>query len=200
MSSEKQEWLSQAADNQPLTSEQLDALLQQTEQQKTLERYQLIGTVLRQDSHSVLPADFSARFAEKLAAEPVYHLQPSTSLMTRLQRNWRKAANASWLKPASQGAIAASVALFAVLGVQQFQQPLEQELSLPAPVLQTRPIAGFATPVSLSQTSVESRFVEQEQQAMLEQQRRLQTLLQAHRQQVRLMDQQPQEPEQHEPD
>lgn len=200
MSSEKPEWLSQAADNQPLTPAQLDALLQQPEQLQTLERYQLIGTVLRQDSHSVLPADFSERFAEALAAEPVYQLQSNAGILTKIQQHWRKAANASWIKPAGQGAIAASVALFAVLGMQQLQQPLEQELTSPAPVLQTRPIAGFATPVSLSQTSVESRFAEQEQQAMLEQQRRLQALLQAHRQQVRLMEQSAQVAEQNEPE
>ena len=91
--------------------------------------------------------------------------------------------------PVAQGAVAAGVALFAVLGVQQYQQPLEQELMLPSPVLQTNPIGGFATPVSLSSTTVDSRFAEQEQQAMQEQQRRLQALLQAHRQQLRIMDQ-----------
>jgi len=36
---------------------------------------------------------------------------------------------------------------------------------------------------------VEDRFAEQEQQAMLEQQKRLQALLNAHRQQVRVMEQ-----------
>lgn len=188
MLSEKQEWLSQAADNQQLTAEQLDSLLQQPEQQKTLERYQLIGAVLREEADSVLPADFSVQLATMLEQESDYKLQHS-GLLTRIKQSWRQAANAQWLKPAAQGAIAAGVALVAVFGVQQYQQPLEQDLSLPSPILQTRPVAGFATPVSLSQTSVESRFAEQEQQAMLEQQRRLQALLQAHRQQVRLVDQ-----------
>ena len=59
----------------------------------------------------------------------------------------------------------------------------------PQPLLQTQPIAGFATPVSLSQTTVSDRFAEKEQQAMLEQQKRLQALLNAHRQQVRVMEQ-----------
>lgn len=189
MLSEKQEWLSQAADNQPLTAAQLDTLLQQPEQQKTLERYQLIGAVMREEADSVLPADFSAQFAAMLEQEPGYQLQQQSSLLTRIKHSWQQAANAQWLKPAAQGAIAAGVALVAVFGVQQYQQPLEQEFNLPSPVLQTRPVAGFATPVSLSQTSVESRFAEQEQQAMLEQQRRLQALLQAHRQQVRLVEQ-----------
>ena len=84
--------------------------------------------------------------------------------------------------------MAAGVALIAVLGVQQYQQPGEVMLT-PQPMLQTQPIAGFATPVSLSQTTVSDRFAEQEQQAMLEQQKRLQALLNAHRQQVRVMEQ-----------
>lgn len=188
MLSEKHEWLSQAADNQQVTPEQLSALLQQPELQQTLQRYQLAGAVLRNESDSVLPVDFSDNFAELLADEPVYQLQNQAGLLRRFKTALHQAANAEWFKPAAHGAVAASVALVAVFGVQQYQQPLEQELAMPAPVLQTRPVAGFAIPVSLSQTSVDSRFEAQEQQAMQEQQRRLQTLLQAHRQQVRLTD------------
>lgn len=88
-----------------------------------------------------------------------------------------------------QGTVAASVALIAVLGVQQFQGTAQDaDLNSPLPVLQTQPVAGFATPVSLSQTSVDSRFEQEQRQAMLEQQKRLQQLLQAHRQQIRVMD------------
>jgi len=188
MLSNKQEWLSQAADNQQVTPEQLSALLEQPELQQRLQRYQLAGAVLRNEAESVLPADFSDNFACLLAEEPTYQLQTSRSLLQKVAGSLRKAANAEWFKPAAHGAIAASVALVAVLGVQQYQQPFEQELMSPSPVLQTRPIAGFATPVSLSQTSVDSRFEAQEQQAMQEQQRRLQVLLQAHRQQVRVAD------------
>jgi sigma-E factor negative regulatory protein RseA len=76
-----------------------------------------------------------------------------------------------------------------VLGVQQFQgSGQDADLNSPLPVLQTQPVAGFATPVSLSQTSVDSRFEQEQRQAMLEQQKRLQQLLQAHRQQIRVMD------------
>lgn len=188
MLSEKHEWLSQAADNQQVTPEQLSALLQQPKLQQTLQRYQLAGAVLRNEDDSVLPADFSDNFASLLAQEPTYQMQNSISLLQKVKLGLRQAANADWFKPAAQGAIAASVALVAVFGVQQYQQPLEQELTLPSPVLQTRPVAGFATPVSLSQTSVDSRFEAQEQQAMQEQQRRLQVLLQAHRQQIRVTD------------
>ncbi|WP_333608173.1 sigma-E factor negative regulatory protein [Arsukibacterium sp.] len=190
MVTEKQAWLSAASDNEPLSADELSLLLNSPELQHKLERYQLASAVLRQEAHSVLPADFSERLQLQLADEPVYHLapaaaKPSASWLQRLGQ----AANATWFKPAANGAIAASVALLAVLGVQQYQQPFGQELLSPSPVLQTRPVAGFATPVSLSQTTVSTRFEEQEQQAMLEQQQRLQAMLQAHRQQLRVMSQ-----------
>ncbi|MDZ7904278.1 MAG: anti sigma-E factor RseA C-terminal domain-containing protein [Rheinheimera sp.] len=57
------------------------------------------------------------------------------------------------------------------------------------PVLQTRPMGNVATPVSLSQTTVDTRYKPQEQQLKVEQQRRLQELMQARQQQIRLMEQ-----------
>ncbi len=189
MSSEKQDWLSVASDNRQISDAELDLLLQQPALQQKLQRYQLASAVFRQEDMVALPADFSADIAALIEDEPRYQLTHSRSLLQKVGTGIKYAANGSWLKPVAQGAVAAGVALFAVLGVQQYQQPLEQELMLPSPVLQTNPIGGFATPVSLSSTTVDSRFAEQEQQAMQEQQRRLQALLQAHRQQLRIMDQ-----------
>lgn len=189
MSSEKQEWLSAASDNRQISDTELDLLLQQPELQQKLERYQLAAAVFRHDKTVSLPADFSANIEALLQQEPAYQLTQSRNLLQKVGAGIRYAANGSWLKPAAQGAVAAGVALFAVLGVQQYQQPNGQDLMLPSPVLQTNPIGGFATPVSLSSTTADTRFAEQEQQAMQEQQRRLQALLQAHRQQVRVTEQ-----------
>ena len=187
MSSENQEWLSAASDNQPLNAAQLDRLLTDSTLQQQLERYQLMGAVLRREQ-SPLTADFAADFAARLEDEQQFHLQSHRSLLRRLRQRFSEAANSRWLQPVAQGAVAAGVALLAVVGMQQYQQPAHESVS-PLPVLQTAPIAGFATPVSLSQTTVEDRFAEQERQAMLEQQKRLQALLNAHRQQVRVMEQ-----------
>lgn len=189
MSSEKQDWLSAASDNRQISETELDLLLQQPELQQKLERYQVAAAVFRQEKSVPLPADFSADIAALLQDEPTYQLTHSRTLLQKVGSGLKYAANGSWLKPAAQGAVAAGVALFAVLGVQQYQQPHEYDSMLPSPVLQTNPIGGFATPVSLSSTTADSRFAEQEQQAMQEQQRRLHALLQAHRQQVRVMDQ-----------
>jgi sigma-E factor negative regulatory protein RseA len=197
MALEQQNWLSAASDNRQISASELDQLLQQPELQQKLERYQLASAIFRQENVMPLPANFSADIAALLQDEPDYKLSHSRSLLQKVASGLKYAANGDWIKPAAQGAVAAGVALFAVLGVQQYQLPLEQELLLPSPVLQTNPIGGFATPVSLSSTTVDSRFAAQEQQAMQEQQRRLHALLQAHRQQVRTMDQAKIEPKQH---
>lgn len=189
MPSKKQDWLSAAIDEQGLSNEHLDALLQDQDLQHRFERYHMIGSAIRQELPKQLHTDFAEQFAAKLANEPIHQLQSSHTFMQRIKLGAQRAANSDWFKPSAQTAIAAGVALMAVVGVQHYQQPGAQDLMSPLPVLQTRPVAGFASPVSLSQTSVDSRFEQQAQQAMLEQQTRLQELLNAHHQQVRVLDQ-----------
>lgn len=189
MPSNKQDWLSAAIDEQGLSHEHLNALLQDQELQHRFERYHMIGSAIRQELPQQLHINFAEQFAEKLAEEPRHQLQSSLTFMQRVTLGVQRAANSDWLKPSAQTAIAASVALMAVVGVQHYQQPGVQDIMSPLPVLQTRPVAGFASPVSLSQTTVDSRFEQQAQQAMLEQQTRLQELLNAHHQQVRVLDQ-----------
>jgi sigma-E factor negative regulatory protein RseA len=194
MSSEHQEWLSAASDNQSVSAEQLDSLLSDPQLQASWLRYQLAGSVIRQELAPQLDVDFADRFAavleqedsHQLVAEPVPVLQQVTA--SPVSGN-QPAANQGWWKMLMQGAIAAGVAIVAVVGVQQTQQKPDDALTAPLPVLQTSPIGGVAAPVSLSQTSVESRFTPQQQQQQLEQQRRLQELMQARQQQIRLMEQ-----------
>lgn len=194
MLSEKSDWLSAASDNEAISPEQLDRLLQDAELQQSFARYHLIGAAIRNELPAQLDMQFADNFASLLDQEPAYQLE--TSPVVQRQDTpvsfWKKlgeAANTGWFKTGFQGTVAASVALIAVLGVQQFQgSGQDADLNSPLPVLQTQPVAGFATPVSLSQTSVDSRFEQEQRQAMLEQQKRLQQLLQAHRQQIRVMD------------
>ncbi len=184
-----QEWVSAAADGEAISEQQLHQLCDNASLQQHYERYHLIGAALRNELAPKLPADFSASFAARLQQEPVHQLVVHRSFFHRIQQGMRQAANSEWLKPTAQTAIAASVALMAVLGVQYVQQPYEQELMSPLPVLHTQPVSGFATPVSLSQTTVDDRLEQHAHQAMLEQQRRLQDLLNAHHQQVRVLEQ-----------
>lgn len=197
MSSEKQDWLSAASDNQGISAQQLDSLLQDPDLQQQWLRYQMIGSVIRQELPEQIDTDFTRRFELLLEQEETHQLQPDAALalqpvMVMPASGWSRfkaSANKPWVKTVMQGAIAASVALIAVIGVQQNQQAPDDALTSPLPVLQTRPIGGVATPVSLSQSTVDSRFAAQEQQLKLEQQRRLQELMQARQQQIRLMEQ-----------
>ena len=195
MSSEKQDWLSAASDNQGISAQQLDSLLQDPDLQQQWLRYQMIGNVMRNELPAQVDLDFADNFELLLADEETHQLQAQPVLqvaaVTATSR-WGKvksAANTPWIKTLLQGAIAASVAIVAVVGVQQNQQSSDDALTSPLPVLQTRPIGGVATPVSLSQSSVDSRFAAQQQQQQLEQQRRLQELMQARQQQIRLLEQ-----------
>jgi sigma-E factor negative regulatory protein RseA len=197
MSSEKQDWLSAASDNQGISAQQLDSLLQDPDLQQQWLRYQMIGSVIRKELPDQIDIDFSNRFELLLEQEEAHQLQPEVQVqlqpvMVTATSRWHRfktSANKPWMKTMMQGAIAASVALVAVVGVQQNQQTPDDALTSPLPVLQTRPIGGVATPVSLSQTTVDTRFAAQEQQLKLEQQRRLQELMQARQQQIRLMEQ-----------
>lgn len=203
MSSEQKEWLSQASDNLSISAEQLDQLLSDPETQATWLRYQVAGAAIRNE----LPAQASNQIADDFAAwleqEPAHQLQADVVAAPLTQVNVQQvastaAANQSWWKYLMQGAIAAGVALVAVVGVQT-QLKSDDASSNPLPVLQTSPIGGVAAPVSLSQTSVENRVTPEQQQLQMEQQRRLQELMQAREQQIRLMEQaaaQPQVPEQ----
>ncbi|WP_333796251.1 sigma-E factor negative regulatory protein [Rheinheimera sp.] len=195
MSSEKQDWLSAASDNQGISAQQLDSLLQDPDLQQQWLRYQMIGNVIRNELPAQVDLQFADNFALLLENEEIHQLQPEPELQlaavaaTSRFGKFKSAANMPWIKTMLQGAIAASVAIVAVVGVQQSQQSPDEALTSPLPVLQTRPIGGVATPVSLSQSSVDSRFAAQQQQLQLEQQRRLQELMQARQQQIRLLEQ-----------
>lgn len=195
MSPENQDWISAAADNRTISQSQLDKLLQHTELQQQLQRYQLAGSILRQEK-SCLSAQFDAEFARLLEQEQPYQLQTDKQFTQQVASFFRQAANSSWSKSFAQGAAAASVAILAVLGVQHYQGPADQELLSPLPVLQTnKPNSGYA-PVSLSQVTADSRF-EQQEQAVLETQKiRLLEMLHAHHQQIRVMEQVRHTPEQ----
>lgn len=196
MSSEQQDWLSAASDNQGISAQQLDQLIATPELQAQWLRYQLAGAAIRDELPASLDIGFADRFADLLAQEDAHVLQPAAVPELAVQATpvqsgnlLKKAANSSWFKTVLQGAIAAGVAVIAVVGVQTQQTSSADSLTSPLPVLQTGPIGNVVAPVSLSQTTVQTQYNPQQQQLMLEQQRRLQELMQARQQQIRLMEQ-----------
>lgn len=196
MSSEQKEWLSQASDNLSIDAQQLDELLSDVELQATWLRYQTAGAAMRQELPAQPDNQIADQFAAWLDQEPAHQLvveavQPVNTvveLSTVTLPTQTPAANQGWWKYVMQGAIAAGVALVAVVGVQT-QLKSDDGMAAPLPVLQTNPIGGVAAPVSLNQTSVQTRLTPEQQQLQLEQQRRLQELMQARQQQIRLMEQ-----------
>jgi sigma-E factor negative regulatory protein RseA len=196
MSSEQLDWLSAASDNQGISAQQLDQLIASPELQDQLVRFQLAGAAIRNELPAALDLDFSERFAELLDKEDAHVLAVATvpelsaAPTAKTTGNiFKSAANSGWFKTLMQGAIAAGVAVIAVVGVQNQQTSADDALTAPLPVLQTGPIGNVVAPVSLSQTTVQTQYNPQQQQLMLEQQRRLQELMQARQQQIRLMEQ-----------
>ncbi len=158
-----------------------DAIVNALKTDETLslkwQRYHLIRHGLRKELPEFADFDISARVAEALQDEPAI-LAP--------KRTWQDlpvvASVIPMVRSGGQLAIAASVAVAMVLGVQKLNQE-DQQIFNPAPA--TIPgIQGGLSPVSLEQTQTTSRT------DIMEQRRRINAYLTDHKQQVRLKDSQ----------
>ena len=135
--------------------------------------YHLIRDGLRKELPSHINFDIAANVAQALLSEPAI-LAP--------KKSWRDLPLVSSVLPfAKQGgqmAIAASVAVAMILGVQQVNQPeLQQPFNSAPPILG---IQGGLSPVSLEQTRSVPRS------DMTEQRKRIIAYLEDHQQQMRL--------------
>ena len=118
----------------------------------------------------------SAAIANAIAEEPTVLAPISKASFSETV----KAKVIQFAKPFGQVAIAASAAGLMVIGVQQ--NVAENDALVPNPIVQTVPFGGIAEPVSLNYQQ-NSRM--SQQQAIVEQQRRFQALLQDHKQQLK---------------
>jgi len=180
MSESKFEKVSSLVDNYQNNQGQNDELLEELSSESTLSdtwsRYHLIGDVLRDELPSDISLDLSAQIAQAIAVEPTV-LSPKKSKVF----DGVKAKVVQLVKPFGQMAIAASAAGLMVLGVQQ--NVAQNDVVMPSQVVQTKPLAGFAAPVSFN-TQPTNRL--SQKQLYIEQQRRFQALLSDHHQQVKL--------------
>lgn len=80
MLSEKSDWLSAASDNEAISPEQLDRLLQDAELQQSFARYHLIGAAIRNELPAQLDMQFADNFASLLEQEPAYQLESSPAV------------------------------------------------------------------------------------------------------------------------
>mgnify|MGYP002700115650 FL=1 len=186
MSESKFEEISSLVDNYQATDQEseqaIDEILKDEHLSTTWRNYHLIGDVMRDEVASELPLDLSAKIADALQDKPTV-LAPN--------RDENKAANPfkakviQLVKPLGQLAIAASAAGLMIIGVQQNVAD-NNEVITPNKIVQTKPLAGFANPVSFNY----QQPVQPQKKAVLErrieQQRRFQALLSDHQQQIKL--------------
>ncbi|MDN3376878.1 MULTISPECIES: RseA family anti-sigma factor [unclassified Pseudoalteromonas] len=162
---------------QLLTNEELAA-----QDTKTLGRYALIGDVMRAESEDAFVLDISDSVAKALESEPVYadFNQKQDAQVAATGTDNVVAFN--WRKPVAQLAIAASVAMFAIVGVQTLPQG-EDSPANEIPILQSTPLTGVASPVSYSSEPA----LENAEQGLRElQQQRIGALVLEHQRQARV--------------
>jgi len=186
MSESKFETISSLVDNYRASdqkSEQaIDDMLKDEHLSNTWQNYHLIGDVMRNDIPQALQLDLSAQISSAIADEPTV-LAPRASNSKVF--GGLKAKVIQLIKPVGQLAIAASAAGLMIIGVQQNTADTN-EIITPNQIVQTKPLGGFANPVSFNY----QQNTKSQQQAVLEQrieqQRRFQALLSDHQQQIKL--------------
>ena len=150
----------------------------------TFGRYALIGDAMRaQKNNHDIHIDISERVALALENEPVYadftQSKAQSEVADKPEQNNVVAFN--WRKPVAQLAIAASVAMFAIVGVSTLPQSDPQQNEIP--LLQTTPLTGMASPVSYSSAPA----LENAEQGLRElQQQRIGALVLEHQRQARV--------------
>jgi len=133
--------------------EGMSDLMAQSEAGKTLERYSLIGDAMRADDKDFIHLDIASKVASQLEHEPIFADFKKSESSIQVTKDEKASDNVvafNWKKPFSQIAIAASVAMFAIVGVQTVPTDDAQVIPESLPMFQTVPFGGMATPVSYS--------------------------------------------------
>ncbi|GLX79411.1 anti-sigma-E factor RseA [Thalassotalea insulae] len=178
MSESKFETVSSLVDNYQSNDEVFDELIKDNHMSETWQRYHLIGDTMRDEIPDSLELDLAASIASAIAEEPTVLAPVAKPSVAEVV----KAKVVQFAKPFGQVAIAASAAGLMVIGVQQ--NVAQHETIVPSPVVQTNPLGGVAQPVSLNYQTSDRRT---QKQAIVEQQRRFQALLQDHKQQIKFV-------------
>ncbi|MBB1269835.1 sigma-E factor negative regulatory protein [Shewanella sp. SR44-3] len=186
-----QEWVSAAADGE-VDTQTIAELAADKASHGKWKNYHMIGDAMRGELPKTFDLDLSASIAAAIELEPAI-LAPQTSQIKAQQTETpnqaiKPANNVSNLVPLfkqlGQYAIAASVALVAVVGVQNYNQ--QQDAQAPMSVLTTRPLVGSVSPVSLQTGGQQSNAQGVSNEQMVEQRRRINAYIQDHMLQQRL--------------
>lgn len=157
-----------------------DATLSQLDDEK-FSRYAMIGDAMRAKAGGDITIDITASITAALADEPCHDVKGIEEAKTN-PKNSNVVSISNWKKPFSQIAIAASVAVVAVLGVNTMQQ--SPVVSDDLPVLQSIPVAGGVAPVSFSSEGTALQSAQQGVRAL--QQQRIGALVLEHQRQSRM--------------
>ncbi|MFB2669499.1 sigma-E factor negative regulatory protein [Shewanella xiamenensis] len=179
-----QEWVSAAVDGET-DVQTMAELAADTHSHNKWRNYHLIGDAMRGELPQTMALDLSASIAAAIEIEPaIVSPQAKAPIAITEQVTTDKNRVVPLFKQFGQYAIAATVAMFAIVGVQNFNQTADDAAS-PSPVLVTRPLMGSASPVSLQTGPVQQNQSYTNDQ-MNEQRRRINTYIQDHMLQQRL--------------
>ncbi|MCG9739517.1 anti-sigma factor [Shewanella insulae] len=181
-----QEWVSAAVDGE-VDEQVLAELAADTDSHEKWRDYHMIGDAMRGELPAAINLDLSANIAAAIELEPSILVPKRVDTPEEAPQELPQHKLASVVplfKQFGQYAIAASVALVAVIGVQNYNQGGVEDAA-PMPVLNTRPLIGSASPVSL-QTGPVQQNQSYTNERVMEQRHRINTYIQDHMLQQRL--------------
>ena len=115
---------------------------------ETFARYSLIGDAMRSETAPSIQLDIAAKVAQQLEQEPVHAQFSKQDGVPQQRLEGNNVVRGNWWRGIAHTAIAASVAVVAVVGVQQYG--VSNSSSEQLPPLQSNPFIGAASPVSYS--------------------------------------------------
>ncbi|KFZ38319.1 anti-sigma factor [Shewanella mangrovi] len=180
-----QEWVSAAVDGETDSQAVAELASDKTSHEKW-RRYHMIGDAMRGELPQTLNLDLAARIADAIEQEPTI-IAPVTETEVEIAPAATVAGDTvrvvPFYKQFGQYAIAATVAMMAIVGVQS----MNQDQAAPdngVPTLVTRPLIGSASPVSYQGPAAPQQGYTNEQ--LREQSQRINSYLQDHLLQQRL--------------
>lgn len=192
-----QEWVSAAVDGE-VDETTLADLANNVDLHEQWRDYQIIGDAMRNELPTALNIDLSMNIAEAIEQEPCHNVthvhsqqhestvsHESTMSEVALKQN-KSSKIIPLFKQFGQYAIAASVALVVVVSVDNYNKDTSVDTS-PLSVLNTRPLVGSVSPVSLQTGAVQSNSVSNAKSDQVAEQRlRINAYIQDHQLQQRL--------------
>jgi len=162
----QKELLSAYMDGEQVNPTFTEQLCQDAELQESWEDFHTIRSIMRKESNVVLGADFTAKMESLIATEEIQVPNAMTSqpLPQEVENTPFMQKLKAWFMPITQVAVAASVCLVAVLGVQSFNAKSTVQSVVDAPVLQTLPFNNGVQEVSYNAPSKDVMTAEQLEQ------------------------------------